>query len=609
MHYSRSTIFETLFQIAWLLFMFKHYAIGGFLRNFKVFRSLYGVWNNGGWKNSTRKVHFLPARGRRKSSRPVCEEVSKRAKQRAEKNVDPKVYMRDFVRECSNILRYSSWDCAQEQLERLHLKWDSYTVNQVLKTHPPMEKAWLFFNWASKLKGFKHDQFTYTTMLDIFGEARRINSMKYVFQQMQEKGITIDAVTYTSLLHWLFNIGDFNGAVKVWEEMKAKHCHPTVVSYTAYMKVLFDNNRAEEATDVYKEMLQSGLSPTCHTYTILMEHLIRSGRCKSALEVFAKMPETGVQPDKATCNILVEQCSKAGEVHAIIQILHYMKEHSFVLRYPVYLQAHETLTMAGENYMLLQQVNPHISIEVFNKSEPLDSEDTASDVNSMADTGLLVELLKKKNFVAIDCIVAGVCHNTSLDPEIVSKIIEANCAHCRIDAALQVLQYSNDIGIHLEQVAYLSLIGVLIRANEFSKMLEVIKQMVRVGYILEPQFVSTLIYRLGHARELDNAVKVFDLLPKEKKGTAVYTALLDACFLARDPDKGIETFKVMKNRGIHSTLGTYNVLIRGLELCGKVDEAKFYRKEKKNWQSKDHGSESVTEEKLCNLLFRGYIVS
>lgn len=160
---------------------------------------------------------------------------------------------------------------------KLHIKWDSYTVNQVLKTHPPMEKAWLFFSWASKLKGFKHDQFTYTTMLDIFGEAGRISSMNYIFQQMQDKGIKIDAVTYTSLLHWLSHHGDINESIKLWQDMKDKGCVPNVVCYTAYMKGLFDHNRVKEGAKIYKEMLQSGCSPNCHTYTVLMEHLASSG--------------------------------------------------------------------------------------------------------------------------------------------------------------------------------------------------------------------------------------------------------------------------------------------------------------------------------------------
>lgn len=226
----------------------------------------------------------IPPFGRKNPNftKPVKKEVT-----------DPKEYMRDVVAKIYRMLKYLTWDSAQQELEKLPIRWDSYTVNQVLKTHPPMEKAWLFFNWASRLRGFKHDQYTYTTMLDIFGEAGTISSMKYVFQQMQEKGIKIDSVTYTSLMHWLSNSGNVDQAIKAWVEMKSKGCSPTVVSYTAYMKILFNNDRVKEATDVYKEMLQSECAPNCHTYTILMEYLIGTGQCAYCLLGVCYMVYTG----------------------------------------------------------------------------------------------------------------------------------------------------------------------------------------------------------------------------------------------------------------------------------------------------------------------------
>ncbi|GAB2253956.1 hypothetical protein Droror1_Dr00021765 [Drosera rotundifolia] len=150
-----------------------------------------------------------------------------------------------------NLLRFSSWDSAKEEVDRMQLKWDSFTVNQVLKTQPPMEKSWLFFNWARL--GW-----------------RGLN-------MMEEKGIKVDAITYTSMLHWFSNDGDIDGAVRMWEEMKEKGLYPTVVSYTAYMKILFDHKRVKEAIEVYKELLRSGCSPNCHTYTVLMAYLIDSG--------------------------------------------------------------------------------------------------------------------------------------------------------------------------------------------------------------------------------------------------------------------------------------------------------------------------------------------
>jgi len=44
-----------------------------------------------------------------------------------------------------NNLKYSTWDSAQKELTKLNINWDSFTVNQLLKTYPPMEKACLIF--------------------------------------------------------------------------------------------------------------------------------------------------------------------------------------------------------------------------------------------------------------------------------------------------------------------------------------------------------------------------------------------------------------------------------------------------------------------------------
>ncbi|KAL2532431.1 Pentatricopeptide repeat-containing protein [Abeliophyllum distichum] len=501
-------------------------------------------------------------------------------------NVDPKVYMRDIISKVYNILKYSTWDSAQEQLENLCIKWDSYTVNQVLKTHPPMEKAWLFFNWASGRKNFKHDQYTYTTMLDIFGEARRISSMKYVFQQMQEKGIKIDVVTYTSLLHWMSNDGDVDGAVKFWEEMKLKGCRPTVVSYTAYMKILFDHKRVKVATEVYKEMLQSGLSPNCYTYTVLMEHLACSGKFNEALELFSKMQEAGVQPDKATCNILVEICCRTGETWAMMKILQYMKENFLVLRYSVYQKTLETLKMAGESVEILRQVNQHFVIEHIKEEKTDKFGETASGNCSNVDNGLVLNLINKQNLVAVDYLLADMMdRGVQLDSKIISTIIELNSANCRRNSALFAFEYSVKLGLNVDRIAYLALIGLSIRTNSFSKAVEIVEEMVREGHSLGTQQSALLIYHLGCNRDPVSAAKLFSVLPDGEKTTSAYSALIGAYFSSGNANKGLETLQIMKNNGINVALGTYCVLVAGLEKCGRASELEFYRKEKKRMQA------------------------
>ncbi|XP_038901985.1 pentatricopeptide repeat-containing protein At2g01390 [Benincasa hispida] len=520
--------------------------------------------------------------------------------------VDLRRYTRDTVRNIYNILRQCSWGSAQEHLEMLPIRWDSYLINQVLKTHPPLEKTWLFFNWASRLQMFKHDQYTYTTMLDIFGEAGRISSMNYVFQQMKEKRIKIDAVTYTSLMHWRSNSGDVEGAIKVWKEMKANGCYPTVVSYTAYIKILLDSDQIKEATDTYKEMLQSGLPPNCCTYTILMEYLIGEGKCKEALDIFCKMQDAGVYPDKAACNILIQKCCKSGETLVMTQILEYMKDKRLVLRYPVFVEAHETLKSCSVSYTLLRQVNPHIEIESVSKGEVVNVSTRSNIVPPNVDHELLAILLKENKLTAIDYMLTGIVdRNIQLDSSIILSIFEVNCKSNRPNGALLAFNYCLKDGVNIERKLYLDLIGILIRSSIYPKLLEIVQKMYTQGHCLGLYHATLILYRLGKAGKPQYARKVFNVLPEELKCTATYTALVDAYFSAGSSGKGLKIYETMRKKGFAPSLGTYNVLLAGLAKCGRIDELHIYRKERKSFEISHHSHlyTILEEERICDLLY------
>lgn len=474
-----------------------------------------------------------------------------------------------------------------------------------------MEKAWLFFNWASRIKGFKHDQFTCTTMLDIFGEAGRISSMKHVFNQMQDKGIKIDSVTYTSMMHWLSTSGNVDEAIALWNDMKSKGCcYPTVVSYTAFIKILFDNHRVNEATAIYKEMLYNGCVPNCYTYTVLMDHLIASGKCKEALEIFEKMQEAGVEPDKAACNILIEKCSKVGGTVFMTKILQYMKENRLVLRYRVFVKAMEALKIAGESDTLLRQVNPHFYLDSSFKEKANDSNTAIADSSSNIDKELLLVLLRNRNVVAIDHLLQGMMDKKiSVDNKVISTIIEVNCNCCRPDGALLAFKYSVTMGISIERTGYLSLVGLLNRSNMFSKLVEIVGEMTRAGHSLGIYLASLLIYRLGCARQPSIALKIFNLLPDNHKCVATYTALISIYFSARRVNKALEIYKIMCQKGNCPTSGTFNILVAGLERNGRYSEAELHRKAKKNLNSNIGSQENLsTEGRICDLLFAGDVI-
>ncbi|KAL6993459.1 hypothetical protein U1Q18_011576 [Sarracenia purpurea var. burkii] len=330
------------------------------------------------------------------------------------------------------------------------------------------------------------------------------------------------------------------------------------------------------------------------------------GKYKEVIEIFNNMQEAGVQPDKATCNILVEKCCKTRETWAMTHVLQYMKENSLVLRYPVYVKALESLKIAGESDILLRQVNPHFSVERGDKDGTERCSAIITDINSVIDGGLVVIFLRRRNFIAIDCLLAGMMDkNLWLDAGIISIIIEDNSAHSRPMGALLAFEYTVKMGLRIERSAYLALLGVFIRTKSFPKVVCVVEEMIRAGISIGTYLGTLLIYRLGCARKPVSSGKIFDLLPDDQKNAATYTALIAAYFVSGNADKGLQMFLTMRAKRIHAALGTYNVLLAGLAKGGKVHEVEQFRKEK-NMQADGCSRDIVPiDELICDRLFAG----
>lgn len=311
-----------------------------------------------------------------------------------------------------------------------------------------------------------------------------------------------------------------------------------------------------------------------------------------------------MQPDKAACNILIQNCSKVGATTAINRILYCMKENHLILRYPVFVEALEALKLGGESDALLRQVHPHFFVHCnFRNEATNDCTKVAADSSIDIDERLLFDLLSKGNLLAIDHLLSAVLDKKlPLKQEILSTIIDVNCSQCRPDGALLAFEYSVKMGISMDRSKYIALIGLMIRSNLFSRILEVVEVMSKARHSLGIYLASLVIYRLGRASQPRFAAKIFNILPDEHKCTATYTALISAYFSAGRVNKALGIYKTMCEEGVSPALGTYNVLLGGLERKDRSSEADIFRKERKKLLAKLDSGDSVSV-KICNLLF------
>jgi len=325
---------------------------------------------------------------------------------------------------------------------------------------------------------------------------------------------------------------------------------------------------------------------------------LTSGKFEATLEIMDKMKEACVQPDKALCNILVQKCSRAGETSVLTFILQYMKEHFIVLRRPIFLEALEALKASGDSDELLREVNPHLSYE------GIENDPILSDQGYLTDRSIILHLMSANKWSAIEQMVNQMApKNVKMETHILSDVIEASCADRKPSCGLAVMRYGLGVGCELGRSAYCSLLGQYIRTGSFDLVLEIVEELIKSCCNLGTYLSSVLILRLGYAGQSACAAHIFGMLTADKNVVS-YTALINAYFQAGKVDGALDLFTQMRTNRISACLGTYEVLIHGLQKAGLKQESDYYRRERMNmqWHLQYHGQRSP-EDTLCNHLF------
>ncbi|RZB95405.1 Pentatricopeptide repeat-containing protein [Glycine soja] len=306
-------------------------------------------------------------------------------------------------------------------------------------------------------------------------------------------------------------------------------------------------NQFRERRDQAMQMWHQIKSKTVVSYTAYIKILFHNRRLKEATRVYKEMISSGVAPNCHTYTVLMDYLIASGKCKEALEIFEKMQE------------AGAQPDKAACN-ILIQR---------------------CSKVGGTEFMTHILQYMKENRLV--------------LRYPVFVEALEA----------LKFL-YSVTMGISIERTGYLSLIGLLIRSNMFSKLVEIVEEMTRAGYSLGTYLASLLIIRLGCAKKHTLAMKIFNLLPDNHKCTATFTALISVYFSVRRVTKALEIYKIMCTKGFCPVLGTYDVLIAGFETNGKYAEAEHYRKAKKSksLHANSGSQESVCiEGKICNLLF------
>lgn len=229
-----------------------------------------------------------------------------------------------------HVLQQQKWGpMAEVCLNNLGHKLDAFQANQVLKLLCDHSVALGFFRWLKRQPGFKHDEYTFTTMIGILGKARQFSAMRELLREMIRDGCLPTVVTYNRMIHAYGRANFIGEAVKVFHKMQELGFEPDLVTYCTLIDIHAKAGFLDVALDLYQRMQAVGLSPDTFTYSVMVNCLGKGGQLTAAQNMYAEMIENGCIPNLVTYNIMIALQAKARNYHSAVKLYRDMQVAGF----------------------------------------------------------------------------------------------------------------------------------------------------------------------------------------------------------------------------------------------------------------------------------------
>ncbi|XP_073278847.1 pentatricopeptide repeat-containing protein MRL1, chloroplastic isoform X1 [Primulina huaijiensis] len=345
----------------------------------------------------------------------------------------------------------------------------------------------------------------------------RLNSCIELLEDMEEKGLLdMDKVYHVRF----FDVCKRKKAVKEAFRFIRLIPNPTLSTFNLLMSVCAGSQDSEGASEVMQHVQEAGLKADCKLYTTLISTYAKCGKVDTMFKVFHEMVNAGVEPNVHTYGALIDGCAKAGQI-----------------------------AKAFGAYGILRSKNVKPDRVIFNAL-----------ITACGQSGAVDR--------AFDVLSEMRTEIQPIDPDhiTIGALMKA-CAHGdQVDRAREVYNMIHEYGIKGSAELYTIAVNSCSHHGDWEFACSVYADMIKNNIAPDEMFISALIDVAGHAGKVDAA---FEILEEARaKGMPVgiisYSSLMGACSNARDWQKALELYKVIKSLNLKTTVPMMNALINSL---------------------------------------------
>ncbi|ONM16473.1 Tetratricopeptide repeat (TPR)-like superfamily protein [Zea mays] len=495
----------------------------------------------------------------------------------------------------------SDFDGKAERFLRRHRDFlNDAVVVAVLRSVRTPELCVRFFLWAERQVGYSHTGACYNALAEVLHFDDRARTTERLLREIGEDDREVLGRLLNVIVRKCCRHGAWAKALEELGRLKDFGYRPSGATYNALVQVLATAGQMDMGFRVQKEMSELGFCTDKFTVGCFAQALCKEGRWSDALVMIER---EDFKLDTVLCTQMISGLMEASLFDEAISFLHRMRCNSCipnVVTYRTLLAGFLKKKQLGWckriiSMMMNEGCNPNPSLFnslVHSYCNARDYPYAYKLLNRMAGCGC------PPGYVVYNIFIGSICSGEELpSPDllalaekvyeemlasscVLNKVNTANFARClcgmgKFDKAFQIIKLMMRKGFVPDTSTYSKVITFLCEAMKVEKAFLLFQEMKSVGVIPDVYTYTILIDSFCKVGLIEQARSWFDEMESVGCSPSVvtYTALLHAYLKTKQVPQASDIFHRMVDAGCAPNTITYSALVDGLCKAGESQKA------------------------------------
>lgn len=165
------------------------------------------------------------------------------------------------------------------------------------------------------LNGFKPDESIYNQLIKVYFKCRKTYKAFQAFEEIQKDStLKVNDVILNTMINGLVENKELKVAGLLYDRIIASEFKPDMITFNTMLKGYTKANEMESAVKIIKDMFKYNMEPDTVTYTTLIDSMFASRQPKTSMEIIDYIEKLNIQPNVYTYNAIINSWVKQGNL-------------------------------------------------------------------------------------------------------------------------------------------------------------------------------------------------------------------------------------------------------------------------------------------------------